>query len=167
MTISLCSRLANDFSKNARVKGDAYAASGRVSITSGSDTALSATVLGSDRYEVEMKCRVDAHGVAVEASCDCPMFFDQGTPCKHMWAVLRRADRGGHLSQAAQHQGRVHLEAAAPRSGRGFRPRRERFALALRVEDFSRPSALAEAILSEERGGLRGLERDDLELLLS
>jgi SNF2 family DNA or RNA helicase len=31
----------------------------------------------------------------------------------------------------------------------------------------SRKKALADAILSEERGGLRGLERDDLELLLS
>jgi superfamily II DNA or RNA helicase len=104
------------------MKGDDYAASGRVHVTTGSDTALAATVLGSERYFVEMKCGVDDDGVTIEASCDCPVFFDQGTPCKHMWAVLRLADTQGHLSMAAQHQGRVQLELPPLDLDDGFDP---------------------------------------------
>jgi hypothetical protein len=29
----------------------------------------------------------------VSASCECPYFFDQFEPCKHIWAVLRVAER--------------------------------------------------------------------------
>ena len=78
--MSLSTRLAGDFSKNVRKRGEEYYYKGRVMIHEGSSSELSACVRGSDFYEVQLSWRNDKLAVW----CDCPHFVEQGFPCKHL-----------------------------------------------------------------------------------
>ena len=95
--MSLSTRLAGDFSKNVRKRGEEYYYKGRVMIHEGSSSEFSACVRGSGFYEVQLSWRNDKLAVW----CDCPHFVEQGFPCKHLWAAILAADQNAYLSAAA------------------------------------------------------------------
>ena len=95
--MSLSTRLAGDFSKNVRKRGEEYYHKGRVMIREGSLSELSACVRGSGFYEVQLSWRNDKLAVW----CDCPHFVEQGFPCKHLWAAILAADQNAYLIAAA------------------------------------------------------------------
>ncbi len=95
--MSLSSKLAANFTKNVRKRGDDYYCKGRVMIREGSQSELTACVRGSDFYEVEFAWR----GNKLAVWCDCSHFVEQGVPCKHVWATALAADQHQYLTAAA------------------------------------------------------------------
>ena len=73
-----------------RDRGEQYVARQLVRVVNSMSNAVQAVVRGSMDYEVE----VDAVAGAITVSCSCPYAAD-GHSCKHMWAVLRDAQRNG------------------------------------------------------------------------
>ncbi len=92
----LSARLARDFSKRSRERGDTYFALGRVKIIRGSETQLEAQVAGTSDYTVRFTWDIDT----LVASCTCP-YFEGGESCKHLWATILAADAVGYLSEPA------------------------------------------------------------------
>ncbi|PYU44738.1 MAG: helicase SNF2 [Acidobacteria bacterium] len=95
--MSLSSKLAGNFTKNVRKRGDDYYCKGRVMIHEGSQSELTACVRGSGFYEVQFAWRNNKLAVW----CDCPHFVEQGVPCKHVWATTLAADQHQYLTAAA------------------------------------------------------------------
>jgi hypothetical protein len=60
----------------------------RVRVREADGRTLHAHVTGSDEYCI----RVQREGAALAAACSCP-YFEDGGPCKHLWAVLVHASR--------------------------------------------------------------------------
>src|SRR6266550_901847 len=95
--MSLSTKLAANFTKNVRKRGDDYYCKGRVMIHEGSQSELTACVRGSGLYEVQFAWRDNKLAVW----CDCPHFVEQGVPCKHVWATILAADQHQYLTAAA------------------------------------------------------------------
>src|SRR5438876_1082070 len=95
--MSLSTKLAANFTKNVRKRGDDYYCKGRVTIHEGSQSELTACVRGSGFYEVQFAWRDNKLAVW----CDCPHFVEQGVPCKHVWATTLAADQHQYLTAAA------------------------------------------------------------------
>jgi uncharacterized Zn finger protein len=95
--MSLSTKLAGNFTKNVRKRGDDYYRKGRVLIHEGSQSELTACVRGSGFYEVQFTWRDNKLAVW----CDCPHFVEQGVPCKHVWATTLAADQHQYLTAAA------------------------------------------------------------------
>jgi SNF2-related domain/Helicase conserved C-terminal domain/Bacterial SNF2 helicase associated/SWIM zinc finger len=95
--MSLSTRLAANFTKNVRKRGDDYYCRGRVTIHEGSESELTARVRGSGCYEVQFVWRDNKLAVW----CDCPHFVEHGVPCKHLWAAALAADQHQYLTPAA------------------------------------------------------------------
>jgi len=95
--MSLSTKLAGNFTKNVRKRGDDYYCKGRVMIHEGSQSELTACVRGSGFYEVQFAWRNNKLAVW----CDCPHFVEQGVPCKHVWATTLAADQHQYLTAAA------------------------------------------------------------------
>src|SRR5688500_2066539 len=94
---SLSQALAREFSARTRIKGDEYLAMNRVRVESSTASTLTAVAMGTRPYRVSIERRERAGGASFVASCDCPYFREEFTPCKHLWATLCLADRAGHL----------------------------------------------------------------------
>src|ERR1700720_2203377 len=94
--MSLSTKLAGNFTKNVRKRGDDYYCKGRVMIHEGSQSELTARVRGSGFYEVQFAWRNNKLAVW----CDCPHFVEQGVPCKHVWATTLAADQHQYLIAA-------------------------------------------------------------------
>ena len=94
--MSLAQRVSPYFTSSVRSRGDSYAVGGRVTIVRTSPTEVVAAVIGTRRYTVV----VAVAGSRLTASCDCP--YADTDLCKHVWATLRAADGGGHLSVAVR-----------------------------------------------------------------
>lgn len=99
---ALCDLLANDCDGAVQLRGADYFRRGRVRITRGSATQVTASVLGSSAYRVEL---VRA-GQEILASCTCP-YFDVDL-CKHIWATILAAD-ARQLLRGDGRSGRVRL----------------------------------------------------------
>jgi superfamily II DNA or RNA helicase len=97
MSLKLSDRLAPQFTKNVRHRGQEYYWRDRVRIEGASGTELNARVRGSQTYDVGLNFR---DGI-LSVWCDCPYFVDHGVPCKHLWATILAADAQGGLSVAA------------------------------------------------------------------
>jgi superfamily II DNA or RNA helicase len=95
--MSLSTKLAANFTKNVRKRGDDYYSKGRVMIHEGSQAELTACVRGTGSYEVQFSWRDNKLAVW----CDCPHFVEQGVPCKHVWATTLAADQHQYLTAAA------------------------------------------------------------------
>src|SRR5258707_3680506 len=95
--MSLSTRLAGNFTKNVRKRGDDYYRKGRVMIHEGSQSELTACVCGSGFYEVQFAWRNNKLAVW----CDCLHFVEHGVPCKHVWATTLAADQHQYLTAAA------------------------------------------------------------------
>ena len=90
--MTLAQRFSSSFTPALRERGNAYAATGKVSIVRGGEDRLQAVVRGSERYSVQLTV---AHG-SVAASCTCP-YASGGSVCKHIWATIIEADRSPYL----------------------------------------------------------------------
>src|SRR4029077_19824186 len=75
-------------------RGRDYFQRGRVREITGDATSMDATVVGSDRYEVELS--IIAGGL--DYSCSCPYFVRDFDVCKHIWAAALAAEQRGFLA---------------------------------------------------------------------
>ena len=75
-------------------RGRDYFQRGRVRELTGDATSMDATVVGSDRYEVEIS--IIAGGL--DYSCSCPYFVRDFDVCKHIWAAALAAEQRGLLA---------------------------------------------------------------------
>ena len=96
MSLNLSTRLAPQFTRNVRHRGEEYYWRDQVRIERASETELHARVRGSRTYDVELNFR---DGI-LSVWCDCPHFVDNGVPCKHLWATILAAEAQGGLSVA-------------------------------------------------------------------
>jgi len=97
MSLNLSARLAPQFTRNVRHRGEEYYWHDQVRIERASESELHARVRGSQTYDVELNFRDGTLSVW----CDCPYFADNGVPCKHLWAAILAAEAEGGLSVAA------------------------------------------------------------------
>ena len=95
-------QLAKVFSPGVRQRGTALHASGCVTLLSGNQWEVLATVRGSRVYEVELSREKD--GIHVDCECE---FFESSTVCKHIWATILAADERSYLLGAMG--GPIHL----------------------------------------------------------
>ena len=93
MPLSLPARLAEYFDEPVRSRGHRYYKSGAVRALRGSQRAITATVLGSRRYDVSL----ELEDSLLILDCTCP-FLESSGACKHLWAVILAADAQGYLS---------------------------------------------------------------------
>ena len=91
--MTLAEALAQDVPQPTRTKGNRYFLGGAVRDIEGSKTHVTATVRGSQWYQVELR----REGDAIVGSCECPYFIDRSESCKHLWAVVLAADASGYL----------------------------------------------------------------------
>jgi hypothetical protein len=89
----LADSLKGFVSATVRNKGERYFTSGRVGPFDVTDAAVSATVRGSEEYEVLLA----REGRGYLGTCECPFFIDRDEICKHIWAVVIAADAEGVL----------------------------------------------------------------------
>ena len=108
--MTLRDSLTGDVPERTRTKGNRYFLGGAVRAIEGSAWHVSATVRGSQSYEVLLS----REGDEVLASCECPYFNDRIQICKHIWAVVLAADAEGFLLGDAPLRGRLYLEAVLP-----------------------------------------------------
>ena len=106
----LASILAKGFDFSSRKRGDEYFRRNRVKVRAGSSTELSATVKGSEPYQVLLK----VSGSKLAVSCTCPYFLDHGQACKHLWAAILTADKEGFLADASSAKGITHATGLRP-----------------------------------------------------
>src|SRR6266481_2169697 len=95
--MKLSAKLADDFTVNARTRGQQYYWRNQVNIEEGSEQSLTARVRGSRIYNVSLDLD---KGDTLLATCDCPYFDSEGA-CKHLWATILAAEARGYLSRAA------------------------------------------------------------------
>ena len=95
----IASRVRHQFREAIRQRGDAYARSGRVTITDAAGDRAEARVRGSGgvAYRVEVAPVVVGGEVGLGVACACPYFNVTGSSrghawCKHVWATLLRLD---------------------------------------------------------------------------
>jgi superfamily II DNA or RNA helicase len=86
--MNLAEALARDVPERTRIKGNRYFLGGSVRAIEGSAEHVTATVRGSEWYQVHLT----RFGDEVLASCGCPYFTDRNDFCKHIWAVILAAD---------------------------------------------------------------------------
>ena len=84
-------RLRHSFLPVIRQRGEYYAEQGKAILKEVSQERILAAVQGSKLYTVSVVDRHSKDG-KIHASCTCP-FFQQGFPCKHLWAAIVEADR--------------------------------------------------------------------------
>ena len=112
--MSLAEVLARDVDERTRVKGNRYFLGGAVRAIEGSDEHVTATVRGSEWYQVHLT----RAGDEILASCGCPYFTDQNVFCKHIWAVILAADASGYLLGSRPLTSGTYLESAYTRPDR-------------------------------------------------
>jgi len=91
--ITLAEALQEDFSHNARERGEEYFFNGAVTSLAESKDQLTATVWGTRAYHVSIQREKEGF----IGSCECPYFLDRFEVCKHIWAVILAADGAGLL----------------------------------------------------------------------
>src|SRR5271168_2528278 len=91
----LASRLAFQFEKGVQVRGVGLFQSRAVRLGEHNAQHLSATVIGSRPYEVE----ISHDDGRLLVFCECPYFEEYGQ-CKHLWAAILEADSKGALTEA-------------------------------------------------------------------
>ncbi len=84
-------RLRHSFLPVIRQRGEYYAEQGKAILKEVSQERILAKVQGSKLYTATVVDRHSRDG-KIHVSCTCP-FFQQGFPCKHLWAAIVEADR--------------------------------------------------------------------------
>jgi superfamily II DNA or RNA helicase len=83
-------RFVNHTSRN---RGESYFRSGRVSAIQSDSATFSASVRGTQRYDVSLQLDDDR----LIVKCTCPYFERSIEPCKHIWAVILAADQASRF----------------------------------------------------------------------
>ena len=112
--MGLAEVLARDVPERTRTKGNRYFLGGAVRAIEGSASHVTATVRGSEYYQVHLT----RFGDEVLASCGCPYFSDRNDFCKHIWAVILAADAEGYLIGDEPLTRTMYLESAYTGGGR-------------------------------------------------
>lgn len=110
--MSLARRFGFKFDLHVRQRGEAYFRAGRVHVGTLIDGYASATVTGSEPYDVDLSWSDFDAGFL--GNCDCPYSVDRDENCKHIWALVlavddklaRGADLGGAGSARDSRQAR-------------------------------------------------------------
>jgi len=85
-------QLAHEFDEGVRSRGQSYFVNNRVYIAeSANPDNITGKVKGTVTYRVKMKLK----GNRLVASCSCPFFGENGSPCKHIWATMLAVDAYG------------------------------------------------------------------------
>ncbi len=79
-----------------RERGHRYYWQDVVKIGHAAPHLLTASVQGSQRYQIRLELREDV----LTLSCNCPYFSSEG-PCKHLWATILTAEAKNYLSAVA------------------------------------------------------------------
>src|SRR5207248_5676242 len=98
--------LSSYVSPAIRARGREYHRAGAVTLDAAGPDAVSATVRGSDLYDVDLALA----GRTVTAWCTCPYVDQYGSACKHIWAVLLAAEPRGFAAAVANGRLRLALE---------------------------------------------------------
>src|SRR6185436_18649889 len=85
-------QLANRFSSGIRQLGAAILESHRVTLLSGNQWKVMASVSDSGVHEVELSRKRDE----IDVFCTCDSFINRGL-CKHIWAAILAADQKSFL----------------------------------------------------------------------
>jgi superfamily II DNA or RNA helicase len=94
--MALTEKLSRHVSRKVQERGREYFRAGAVSVDAGGPDFVEARVRGSENYH----CTVELNGRSLVGWCSCPYIDQFFTPCKHLWAVLLAAERGGFLTRA-------------------------------------------------------------------
>lgn len=86
--------LARQVSRKIRERGQEYCASNSVRILFADPEFVSAEVVGSQLYEVDLERDQDR----LIYSCDCRYYEDNSSVCKHVWALLLQLEKEGRLT---------------------------------------------------------------------
>jgi hypothetical protein len=86
--MALPAALLSSVPNTVRSRGGVYFATGAVTSIDLDNGIISATVQGTDLYDVW----IEPQASLLRATCTCPYFLDQLLICKHIWAVVLAAD---------------------------------------------------------------------------
>ncbi len=95
----LFTSLCSEFSQVIQQRGLDYFRNGAVRLAETAPDRVLAFVQGNRRYTVEIRFK----GPKASMSCTCPYYFDQGQPCKHLWALLLKLDSIDFFHQRERH----------------------------------------------------------------
>jgi superfamily II DNA or RNA helicase len=102
--------LTNELSDSVRPltkqRGRSYFVGGAVRLTEADGSHVSATVQGSQKYEVE----IFVAKAFVDASCTCPFYERDFETCKHIWATALAAEQKGYLQDSVNFDGAERFE---------------------------------------------------------
>lgn len=113
-------KFAGQVPEHIRARGESYGAAGRVRITGAGATRIAAVVRGTREYRVSLRAET---GVLL-ASCTCP-YAASLLVCKHLWALLDRADGGGELATLLGEAGPDSVLLVTAPAGTGSHPEEE------------------------------------------
>jgi hypothetical protein len=99
--MAIPTEVVEEFDPKIRERGHEYFISGDVQIREVGDGFVRARVHGSQFYNVV----VDFSEGWLDYECDCPYAESSGAPCKHVWAVLLKAEADGMLMFDDQAEG--------------------------------------------------------------
>jgi superfamily II DNA or RNA helicase len=113
----LTDELSDRVGQLTKQRGRSYFLGGAVRLTGADESHVSATVQGSQKYEVEIFVTT----TFLDASCTCPFYERDFETCKHIWATALAAEQKGYLRDSVDFDGAEVFEAAAesiPQSAR-------------------------------------------------
>jgi superfamily II DNA or RNA helicase len=112
LLLSASDKVRRSFDPAVVARGELYAMRGFVTVLGGTADRVAAIVRGTLPYDVTIRHeRREREGFLV-ASCTCAHAARH--MCKHVWAALRVAERGGHLEGAAGEGKELRIVPAAP-----------------------------------------------------
>src|SRR4051812_40517322 len=91
--MAIPAEVVEEFDPKIRQRGHEYFISGDVQIHEARDGFIRARVHGSQYYNVS----IDFSEGWLDYECNCPYAESHGAPCKHVWAVLLKAEAEGML----------------------------------------------------------------------
>jgi SWIM zinc finger len=105
----LTNELSDGVGPLTKQRGRSYFLGGAVRLTEADGSHVSATVQGSQKYEVEIFVAT----TFLDASCTCPFYQRDFETCKHIWATALAAEQRGYLKDAVDFDRAEIFEAAA------------------------------------------------------
>ena len=97
------------FSSNSMNRGYEYFSENSVKKFQVLDGSAFATVIGSEKYKVQLNWKKVEATKKITSLCTCPHFYE-GNFCKHLWALILETDRQGiHRSEQSRSRWRARL----------------------------------------------------------
>jgi hypothetical protein len=102
----LTNELSDAVGPLTKQRGRSYFLSGAVRLTEADGSHVSATVQGSQKYEVE----IFVAKTFLDASCTCPFYERDFETCKHIWATALAAEQRSYLKDSVNFNRAERLE---------------------------------------------------------